>query len=91
MATEKTAKEVAQEQIEREALRAAQRVAKRFLRMELHSKGTTYKDLVRLLREIDVVETERSIQGKIARGSFSFAFFLQCMRVHGITKIDLDR
>ena len=64
--------------------------AKRRLRAELVRKGVRYKTLEQLLQQMGVNETERSIQSKIARGTFSFAFFLQCMKAIGTTKIDLE-
>lgn len=59
------------------------------LREILVRRKISYKRLVFLLSEIGVDETERAIQGKMARGTFSFAFFLQCMRALGINSIDL--
>ena len=58
------------------------------LREILLRKKVSYKKLVTLLAEIGVEETERAIQGKMARGTFSFAFFLQCMKALGITNVD---
>ncbi len=58
------------------------------LREILLRKKISYKKLVVLLADVDVVETERAIQGKMARGTFSFAFFLQCMKALGISNVD---
>ena len=58
------------------------------LRELLLRKKISYKKLVVLLAEIGVEETERAIQGKMARGTFSFAFFLQCMKALGINNVD---
>lgn len=58
------------------------------LREILLRKKVSYKKLVVLLAEIGVEETERAIQGKMARGTFSFAFFLQCMKALGITNVE---
>lgn len=38
-----------------------------------------------------VSETERSIQSKIARGSFSFVFFMQAMKAIGTKNVNLDQ
>lgn len=59
------------------------------LREILLRKKISYKKLVVLLADIGVEETERAIQGKMARGTFSFAFFLQCMKALGITNVEL--
>lgn len=64
--------------------------AKRVLRTELVRRGITYRVLSEMLEKIGVIETERSIQGKIARGTFSFTFFLQCMKAMGAKKVELD-
>jgi len=64
--------------------------AKRVLRTEIVRRGITYRALSEMLEKIGVKETERSIQGKIARGTFSFAFFLQCMKAMGAKKVDLE-
>lgn len=54
--------------------------ARRILQTELARKGLTYKGLVLLLEDIGVEESEKSVANRIARGTFSFAFFLQCMK-----------
>lgn len=64
--------------------------AKRLLRVELVRKNISYKVLAGMLEKIGVTETERSIQSKITRGAFTLAFFLQCMKVIGTKKIDID-
>jgi hypothetical protein len=60
------------------------------LREHLVRKKVSYKMLSALLEDIGINETERAIQGKLARGTFSFAFFLQCMKALGVTRVDLD-
>ena len=64
--------------------------AKRVLRAELVRKDIGYKQLVTLLEGIGVTETERSIANKMSRGSFSFAFYLQCMKALGRTSVQID-
>lgn len=64
--------------------------AKRRLKVELVRKDVSYKVLADRLEKIGVPETERSIQSKVARGTFSFAFFLQCMKALGVRNVDLD-
>lgn len=60
------------------------------LRAELARQGISYRQLATLLAGIGVSETERSVANKMSRGSFSFAFFLQCMRALGRTDFRLD-
>jgi hypothetical protein len=57
--------------------------ATRLLKAELARRGLTYLKLAERFREKGVDETTSSISNKISRGSFSFAFFLQCMWVLG--------
>ncbi len=56
--------------------------AKRNLKTEIVKRGITYKMLAEgLSQDSDEVVTERAVASKISRGSFSHAFYLQCMRV----------
>lgn len=64
--------------------------ARGVLKAELARRSVSYKRLVRLLEAIDVAETEQSIANKLSRGTFSFAFFLQCMQAIGARHLDLD-
>lgn len=65
------------------------REAKGILRAELERRGVTYKKLARLMLDVQIHETERSLANKISRGSFSFVFFLQVMRVLGVSSVSL--
>lgn len=57
--------------------------ARRILRIELVRREMTYKMLARQLEAIGVEESDRAIAAKVSRGTFSFAFFLQCMQAMG--------
>jgi len=63
---------------------------KRLLKSELVKRGVSSSDLVYLLKEVGLNETKSSIDSKISRGTFSAAFFLQCLSVIGCTKIELE-
>ena len=63
--------------------------AKGILRAELLRRAVTYKKLAKLLQAHGIHETERSLANKISRGAFSFVFFLQVMRVLGVTSVSL--
>lgn len=63
--------------------------AKGILRAEIERRGVTYKRLARLMAAANLHETERSLANKISRGTFSFVFFLQVMRVLGVQAISL--
>ena len=60
------------------------------IKLELALREVGYKELMHKLQEIGVVETERSIASKISRGTFSHAFFLQCMRALGVKAVDVS-
>jgi hypothetical protein len=53
--------------------------ASRFLKAELKRKGLGYKELVERLNKHGLEETETSITGKLARGTFAASFFLACL------------
>jgi hypothetical protein len=64
--------------------------ARGVLRAELVRRDIAYKQLATLLQGIGVPETERSIANKMARGSFSFAFFLQAMKAIGCATVEIN-
>jgi hypothetical protein len=65
-------------------------LAANILRSELKRKGMSYDQLHEKLFDLDVIETPNSIKIKISRGTFQFAFFLQCAAAIGITSLKLD-
>ena len=63
--------------------------ARRVLRCELARRDVGYKRLAQLLERIGVEETQSSIANKLSRGTFSFAFFLQCMAAIGKPTVEI--
>ena len=63
---------------------------KRLLKAELKRRELTYAGLAEKLRTVGVREDARNIANKIGRGSFSAAFFVQCMEAIGCHTIHLD-
>lgn len=64
---------------------------KRALRSEMVKRGITYADLCdRLGRCFDLVENERVLRNKVARGTFNAAFFVQCLTAMGCKTLTLD-
>jgi hypothetical protein len=57
--------------------------------MELVRENLGYKDLSRLLEGIGVSIEPRILTNKVARGTFSFVFFLQCMHVLKVETVHL--
>ena len=60
------------------------------IKVELARSGIGYEELIRRLEDIGVHESYTGIAAKINRGTFSFAFFMQCMRALELKTIRLD-
>jgi len=55
--------------------------ASRFIKAELKRADIGYKELAARLNKHGMEETETSITGKLARGTFATSFFLACLAV----------
>ena len=66
-------------------------LARKIIKLELAKGDTTYEELVQRLEALGVNETYAGVTNKISRGTFSFAFFLQCMKAlkKKVVKFDL--
>jgi len=64
--------------------------ASRFLKAELKRSGVGYKELADRLNKHGMEETETSITGKLARGTFAASFLLACLAVLEIDGIRLE-
>ena len=65
-------------------------LASRILKAELKFKDISHEKLVILLEQINIKETTASIVNKLSRGTFQFAFFLQCASVIEMKNLRLD-
>ena len=63
--------------------------ARLLLKAEIARRGVTYERLAKRLQAFGVQETVRSIANKMSRGTFSFVFFLQCMKALGAQSVTL--
>lgn len=63
---------------------------RRTIRAEMVKRGLTYADLARHLTIVGRSEDERVLRNKIARGTFSAAFFAQCLAAMGIKNLQID-
>lgn len=63
--------------------------AKGVLKAELKRRNMTYRDLAERLGRAGFPHEEKNLTNKIARGSFTAAFLLQCLRVIGCETVDL--
>lgn len=66
-----------------------QREATSVLRSMLALNGVSNKRLSHLMEAFGPPEPAKSISNKISRGTFSFAFFLRCLRALGKTELRL--
>lgn len=64
--------------------------ASRFLKAELKRAGIGYKELAERLNKHGMEETETSITGKLARGTFAVSFFLAVMAVLELEGVQLE-
>jgi hypothetical protein len=63
---------------------------KGILKAELKRRGMTYGDLVERLAAHGVAESEANLRNKISRGSFTAAFFLQCLIAIGCEHVQIS-
>jgi hypothetical protein len=63
---------------------------RRVLRSEMVKRDYTYADLGEQLVRVGIVEDERNLRNKIARGTFSAAFFAQCLAAMGVKTLQID-
>jgi hypothetical protein len=64
--------------------------ASRFLKAELKRSRVGYKELAERLNAHGLEETETSITGKLARGTFAASFFLSCLSVLEMEGVRLE-
>lgn len=64
-------------------------VAKGVLRSEMTRRQISYADLVGLLADAGVKESEANLRNKVSRGSFTAAFLFQCLAAMGVTTLHL--
>lgn len=64
--------------------------AKGLLKSELKRRNLTYADLAERLTAVGTPENERNLRNKIARGSFTAAFLLECLHVIGCREVRVD-
>lgn len=63
---------------------------KGILKAELKRRNLSYADLADRLGAIGVKDNERNISNKIARGSFTAVFFIQCLTAIGCHTLHID-
>ena len=62
---------------------------KGLLKAELKRRNVTYAQLVGLLADQGVMDSEPNIRNKISRGKFTAVFLVQCLTAIGVTRLNL--
>jgi hypothetical protein len=63
---------------------------KGMLKAELKRRNIGYRELAKRLEPLGVKENERNIANKIARGSFTAVFLIQCLDAIGAKKLRIE-
>jgi hypothetical protein len=67
----------------------AHALARQIVRDEMIKRDLTFGDLAELLDAAGVHENERNLRNKVARGEFSAAFMLMCLKVMGCEVVSI--
>ena len=62
----------------------------RLLKAEIARTDITLAKLAKRLQRLGIEETETTLKNKLYRGTFSMAFFVQCMRALGQGAVDVN-
>jgi hypothetical protein len=65
-------------------------LVKGILKAELKRRDVSYADLAEKLGAVGIKDNERNIANKIARGSFTAVFFVQCLEAIGCHTVPFD-
>lgn len=63
---------------------------KGILKAELKRRNVSYAQLVGLLADQGVMDSEPNIRNKISRGKFTAVFFVQCLTAIGVEQVRLS-
>src|SRR5690242_14599444 len=63
---------------------------KGLLKAELKRRNLSYADLAEKLAAVGVKDNERNLSNKIARGTFTAVFFVQCLEAIGVKVIHFE-
>lgn len=66
------------------------KVAAKIIRTEMAKRDLTYLNLTEKLQDIEVTIDVNDLRGRISRGSFSAALFIQCLRAMDIKNLFLE-
>lgn len=66
------------------------KIVTKILKAELAKRGIDYPTLVAKLSEINVNISVVDLRGRMSRGTFSAALFIQCLRAIGVTSLPIE-
>ena len=65
------------------------KIVTKILKAELAKRGVDYPTLVTKLHEINIDISVEDLRGRMSRGTFSAALFIQCLRAIGVARYRL--
>lgn len=60
------------------------------IRAAMVKRGISYADLAERLALMGIEENERNLRNKVARGTFSAAFLVECLAAIGVRHLEID-
>ena len=66
------------------------KIVTKILKAELAKRGIDYPTLITKLHEINVDISVEDLRGRMSRGTFSAALFIQCLKAIGVTSLPLE-
>lgn len=66
------------------------KIVTKILKAELAKRGIDYLTLVDKLHEIKINISVEDLRGRMSRGTFSAALFIQCLRAIGVTNLPIE-
>ena len=66
------------------------KVVTKILKAELAKRGIDYPTLTTKLHEINVNISVEDLRGRMSRGTFGAALFIQCLKAIGVTNLPIE-
>lgn len=66
------------------------KIVTKIIKVELAKRGVDYPTLVKKLHEINIDISVEDLRGRMSRGTFSAALFVQCLRALGVSNLPIE-
>jgi hypothetical protein len=66
------------------------KITTKILKAELAKRGIDYPTLVNKLNDMNIDISVEDLRGRMSRGTFSAALFIQCLKAIGVTNLPLE-